>query len=221
MTSSPLKNVLPDLKESSPLNDSREDTESITYSYDSELSSSSPPRDTVTKKSRKVRNIVNNTDSPTLKTKTGFLNLREFTFEDTKSLDEKKGTIDGLEKNYDNKENQESEYESTKKLDNSLDASSEANNYDITTRKKHSSCNHKIKQAVVRPASGRISISRVQSIAITPTKELSIVDPEQNKSNSVIEEISEIEPLNLEYNKKARCTLIHRPPLSVSQRASF
>ncbi|CAI4236685.1 CFA_G0000400.mRNA.1.CDS.1 [Saccharomyces cerevisiae] len=203
MTSSPLKNVLPDLKESSPLNDSREDTESITYSYDSELSSSSPPRDTVTKKSRKVRNIVNNTDSPTLKTKTGFLNLREFTFEDTKSLDEKKGTIDGLEKNYDNKENQESEYESTKKLDNSLDASSEANNYDITTRKKHSSCNHKIKQAVVRPASGRISISRVQSIAITPTKELSIVDPEQNKSNSVIEEISEIEPLNLEYNKKS------------------
>lgn len=114
MTSSPLKNVLPDLKESSPLNDSREDTESITYSYDSELSSSSPPRDTVTKKSRKVRNIVNNTDSPTLKTKTGFLNLREFTFEDTKSLDEKKSTIDGLEKNYDNKENQESEYESTK-----------------------------------------------------------------------------------------------------------
>lgn len=203
MTSSPLKNVLPDLKESSPLNDSREDTESITYSYDSELSSSSPPRDTVTKKSRKVRNIVNNTDSPTLKTKTGFLNLREFTFEDTKSLDEKKSTIDGLEKNYDNKENQESEYESTKKLDNSLDASSEANNYDITTRKKHSSCNHKIKQAVVRPASGRISISRVQSIAITPTKELSIVDPEQNKSNSVIEEISEIEPLNLEYNKKS------------------
>ncbi|CAI4237505.1 AMM_1a_G0000530.mRNA.1.CDS.1 [Saccharomyces cerevisiae] len=203
MTSSPLKNVLPDLKESSPLNDSREDTESITYSYDSELSSSSPPRDTVTKKSRKVRNIVNNTDSPTLKTKTGFLNLREFTFEDTKSLDEKKSTIDGLEKNYDNKENQESEYESTKKLDNSLDASSEANNYDITTRKKHSSCNHKIKQAVVRPASGRISISRVQSIAITPTKELSMVDPEQNKSNSVIEEISEIEPLNLEYNKKS------------------
>ncbi|AJO96918.1 ADE_G0000420.mRNA.1.CDS.1 [Saccharomyces cerevisiae] len=203
MTSSPLKNVLPDLKESSPLNDSREDTESITYSYDSELSSSSPPRDTVTKKSRKVRNIVNNTDSPTLKTKTGFLNLREFTFEDTKSLDEKKSTIDGLEKNYDNKENQESEYESTKKLDNSLDASPEANNYDITTRKKHSSCNHKIKQAVVRPASGRISISRVQSIAITPTKELSIVDPEQNKSNSVIEEISEIEPLNLEYNKKS------------------
>lgn len=203
MTSSPLKNVLPDLKESSPLNDSREDTESITYSYDSELSSSSPPRDTVTKKSRKVRNIVNNTDSPTLKTKTGFLNLREFTFEDTKSLDEKKSTIDGLEKNYDNKENQESEYESTKKLDNSLDASSEANNYDITTRKKHSSCNHKIKQAVVRPASGRISISRVQSIAITPTKELSIVDPEQNKSNSVIEKISEIEPLNLEYNKKS------------------
>lgn len=203
MTSSPLKNVLPDLKESSPLNDNREDTESITYSYDSELSSSSPPRDTVTKKSRKVRNIVNNTDSPTLKTKTGFLNLREFTFEDTKSLDEKKSTIDGLEKNYDNKENQESEYESTKKLDNSLDASPEANNYDITTRKKHSSCNHKIKQAVVRPASGRISISRVQSIAITPTKELSIVDPEQNKSNSVIEEISEIEPLNLEYNKKS------------------
>ncbi|KAF4000580.1 Guanine nucleotide exchange factor LTE1 domain protein [Saccharomyces cerevisiae] len=88
-------------------------------------------------------------------------------------------------------------------MDNSLDASSEANNYDITTRKKHSSCNHKIKQAVVRPASGRISISRVQSIAITPTKELSIVDPEQNKSNSVIEEISEIEPLNLEYNKKS------------------
>lgn len=210
MTSSPLKNVLPDLKESSPLNDNREDTESITYSYDSELSSSSPPRDTVTKKSRNIRKIINHTESPALKTKTGFLNLREFTFEDTKSLDEKEkvfgenmNNMGELKENCDNEENHELQYNSTKKLDSFVDASSEANNCDVTAAKEHSPCNRKVKHAIVRPASGRISISRVQSIAITPTKELSAINPEHNESNSVIEEISEIEPLNLECNKKS------------------
>ena len=205
MPPSPLKNVLPDLEESSPLNDSRNDTESVTYSYDSELSSSSPPRDIVVKK---LRNVNHTMDNPSLKTKTGFLNLREFTFEDTKSLGDKKKICDvkksntGEEEESCSNERNETPRKKEKGLEDLVDASLDSDNSDIAKVNKLSPSNRGIKQAAIRPASGRISISRVQSIAITPTKQLTIVDPIRSNSNSIIEEISEIEPLNFEYNKK-------------------
>ncbi|CAI4054520.1 mitotic regulator LTE1 SKDI_01G0470 [Saccharomyces kudriavzevii IFO 1802] len=208
MTSSPLKNILPDLKESSPTDVSRDGTESISCSYDSELSSGSPPRGTITKDSENVNHIINNTNTRALKTKTGFLNLREFTFEDTKPLnenkkvlDEKKSTINNVEGNGSNEENNETQRKNMEELDDFVDASLDSDNCDLGKVNKNSPCNRVAKQAVVRPASGRISISRVQSIAITPTKHFSIADPEINNPKPIIEEISEIEPLNLEYSK--------------------
>ncbi|EJS44858.1 lte1p [Saccharomyces arboricola H-6] len=205
MTSSPLKNVLSDLKESSPSND----TESITCSYDSELSSSSDPINIATKKIRNADHILTNTDNPTLKTKTGFLNLREFTFEDTKSLNESKETfgkkkidVKDDKKISNNEENHETPSESNEELDDFVDASSTTDNHDIAKANKNSPRNRTVKQTIVRPASGRISISRIQSMTITPTKQLSTAEPEHSNSKSIIEEVSEIEPLNLEFNKK-------------------